>query len=63
MLASLDIQKHMGNILSELQNLFTFLILAWPPKPTFRPEQIPDLTDQVIIVTGILTFSHVANKL
>lgn len=42
----------MGNLLSEIYHLFVFLCSLYPPKPTFDPEQIPDLAGQVIIVTG-----------
>lgn len=48
----------MGNILSEIYYLFSFLCLLYPPKPTFSPDQISDLTGQVVIVTGMPAVSE-----
>lgn len=43
----------MGNRASSLIKFFgTFRDQAFPPKPTFSVEQIPDLTGRVVIVTG-----------
>lgn len=33
---------------------------AYPPKPTFKVEDIPDLTGKVMIVTGANTGASIA---
>jgi len=42
----------MGGIFSYLGNILTMLRQSYPPAPKFSPDQIPDLTGQVVIVTG-----------
>ena len=42
----------MGALLSFISNLCAVVAQAFPPKPTFSVDQIPDLTGQVVIVTG-----------
>jgi hypothetical protein len=38
-----------------LKEIATFIADLFPPKPTFKPEDIPDLTGKIIIVTGANT--------
>ncbi|TBU29847.1 NAD(P)-binding protein [Dichomitus squalens] len=42
----------MGALISYIGNLCALVGQAFPPKPTFSVDQIPDLTGQVVIVTG-----------
>ncbi|KAI0350182.1 NAD-P-binding protein [Trametes cingulata] len=42
----------MGGFISTLRRQATVIELAFPPKPTFTVDQIPDLTGRVVIVTG-----------
>ncbi|KAF7789134.1 hypothetical protein EIP86_000069 [Pleurotus ostreatoroseus] len=43
----------MGGFMSSARNYGATLEQAWPPKPRFSPEQMPDLTGRVVIVTGL----------
>ncbi|KAI1793118.1 NAD(P)-binding protein [Ganoderma leucocontextum] len=42
----------MGALIPFLGNLYTLVLQAFPPKPAFSVDQIPDLTGRVVIVTG-----------
>lgn len=42
------------NMFYELRMNFKALKENYPPKPTFHPDQMPDLTGRVMIVTGKL---------
>ena len=42
----------MGGFLSQMKYIGQGLAQAWPPKPKFSTDQIPDLTGRVVIVTG-----------
>lgn len=51
----------MGSSLSVLQYIPAVYRQSFPPKPQFTTEQMPDLTGQVMIVTGAFhrTLKHV----
>lgn len=36
-------------------NTWTAVLQTYPPKPKFSTDQMPDLTGQVMIVTGMFT--------
>ncbi|KAI0800645.1 NAD(P)-binding protein [Fomes fomentarius] len=42
----------MGSAFSRLDGVFSFLAQAFPPKPTFKVDQIPDLNGRIVLVTG-----------
>ena len=40
-------------------NTYSFYTQTFPPKAVWTPEQIPDLTGKVVVVTGALSESRV----